>query len=115
MSVSQVDTRIIGSTQLTLGVLGASVFPTIFKTPTGVWGGQMKLGVIGASSLVQIYPQAIAGASVGGATGVIAGYPLGATEVFAWNGPAYFYLAATGSTTTVAVTLNFTGSDTNLL
>jgi hypothetical protein len=115
MSVSQVDSRIIGATQFALGPLGASIFPTVVRTPTGSWGGQLKTIGVGISSLVSIGPQSVTGISVGGATGVgVGGYPLGASEIFSWNGPACFYVYSTGSSSTIAMTFNFTSFDTNL-
>lgn len=97
----QHDAYGLGATQITLGVLGASVFPTVFKCPSGVCGVQFKL-LGAAGSTVQILPTAIVGATVGGATAVIAGYPLVTGEMYPIDGPSSFYIAATGATATVA-------------
>ena len=114
MSVSQVDTRIIGATQFYVGVQGSSVFPTVIKQPAGSFGGQFK--ILGAAgSTVQIGPLSLSGgASVGGSTNAVSGYPVGTSEIFQWNGPASFYLYASGATATIAMTFNYTNWDTVL-
>jgi len=107
----QKDAFFLGATQLILGTLGASVFPTIVKVPSGAVGLQMKL--LGASgSTVQILPNAVSGASIGGATAItsIGGYPLVTGEMYPIQGPASFYLAATGASATVALNFMFSSA-----
>ena len=109
--MTQNDVNLMGATTITLGVLGASVFPYWFKCPPGCVGGQIKL-LGAAGSTVQIMPNAVSGASIGGATAnatgsSVQGYPLVTAEMFPWVGPASFYLAATGATATVAACFEF--------
>lgn len=97
-----------GATQMILGTLGASVFPSLIRSPSGCVGGQMVL--LGASgSTVQVLPNAVSGASVGGGTAIttLGGYPITTSQTFTWDGPAAFYLAATGATATVAINFKF--------
>jgi hypothetical protein len=103
MASTQMDTFVIGATQITLGILGASVFPTVLKSPS-FSGGQIIVGTLGAGATVQVLPTAVSGASIGGATAVgasIAGWPLSTTVGFTWEGPAAFYVAATGGTSVI--------------
>lgn len=105
----------IGATQVVLGTLGASVFPTIIRPPAGCIEINMKL--LGASgSTVQILPNAISGASIGGATAIttVGGYPLTTSDSLAIFGPAAFYLAATGATATVAMVFKYTAGGATL-
>lgn len=104
MASAQNDTFTMGGTVMTLGVLGASVFPTVVKTPS-ISGGQFYINSLGSGATVQILPTQLAGASLGGATGLAVttqGYGVGTSQVIAWIGPASFYLACTGATSTVA-------------
>ena len=110
MSVMQNDTFAVGATQINIGINSASVFPTLIKPDTSSWGGQLK--IVGTGGTLQILPRAISGASVGGATNALSGYPLGATEVYSWQGPAAFYLQSSGATTTVAMILTYTSGAT---
>lgn len=110
--MTQNDVFVIGSTQFNLGILGASIFPTVFKSGVGSVGGQIRVTAVGTSSLLQIYPQALSSGTVSGATAVLAGYPLGASQVFEWLGPASFYIASTGSTTTVAALFYYSAGAT---
>jgi len=97
----------MGATQIALNVLGASVFPTLIKPPAYCAGGMLKLITVAAGATVQILPNAISGASIGGATAIttVGGYPLVTGEMYPWHGPAAFYIAASGSSATIA--LNF--------
>lgn len=112
--MTQNDTFVVGATQINLGPLGASIFPQVIKPGQGCVGGELRVITIGVSSLVQIYPQALvaAGSSVGGATGVLNGYPLGASQVFQWVGPAAFYISSTGSTSVIAIAFNYSAGAT---
>lgn len=104
-----------GATQIILGVLGASVFPYKFSAPSGCIGGQLK--ILGAAgSTIQVIPNAVSGASVGGATAIttMGGYPLDSGEIFPWYGPANFYLACTGVTGTVAACFEYTAGGATL-
>lgn len=107
----------MGATVITIGTLGASVFPFKLTSPAGCIGGQIKL-LGAAGSTVQILPNAISGVSIGGATAggssLTAGYPLVTQEMFPWYGPATFYIAATGATATVSALFEYTSSGASL-
>ena len=94
-----------GATQIALDVLGASVFPTLIKPPPNCLGGQIKLVTVATGATVQILPNQLSGKVVGGATAAIGGYPLITGEMYPWEGPAAFWVAASGSSATIA--LNF--------
>lgn len=111
--MSQNGTYGVGATVVTLGVLGASVFPTKITAPSGCLGMRFKL-LGAAGSTVQILPNAISGVSIGGATAAIAGYPLVTGEMYPVYGPAVFYLAATGATATVAFAFEYSASGVTL-
>lgn len=109
------DAYYMGGTQMVLGTLGASVFPTRIVPPPGCVGMQLKL--LGASgSTVQILPNAASGASIGGATAIttVGGYPLVTSEMHPIYGPAAFYLAATGATATVAIMFRYSDGGASL-
>lgn len=114
MSVMQNDTFAVGSTQVIVPASGASFFPVVIKPPAGTWGGQLK--IYSGGGTLMIAPNAgAAGVSIGGATGTLLGYPIGASEIYQWAGPAAFYLQATGATMVAAVVFNFTSGYTLLL
>lgn len=115
MGNSQNEVYVMGGTQMVLGTLGASVFPTLVSPPSGCVGIQYKL-LGAAGSTVQIVPNAISGASIGGATAIttIGGYPLVTSETSPIIGPASFYLAATGATATVALNFLFSSGGATL-
>lgn len=116
MSSAQNDSYIIGGTCITLAALGASVFPTIIRSPS-ISGGQLKILTLGAGATVQILPAVVSGASIGGATAVgasIVGYPIGTTEIYPWVGPAAFYLASTTATSIVSVAFNYSAQGASL-
>lgn len=109
MASAQNDTFLMGGTLITMAPLGASVFPTIFKTPT-ISGGQFYVDTLGSGATIQILPTQIAGASIGGATGVgasISGYGIATSQVISWIGPAQFYLACTGATSKIGALFEY--------
>lgn len=116
----QNEAYVFGATVVTLGTIGASVFPTKISPPPGSVGGQMKL-LGAAGSTVQVLANQISGLA-GGIAGLttigasVAGYPLNAVGVdnSIYTGPASFWLAATGATATVAITFRFSASGTPL-
>lgn len=65
---------------------------------------------------MHVVPNMMVGASVGGATSInnIGGYPLVSGEMHIVNGPATFYLAASGATATVAMMFEFSAHGTTL-
>jgi len=113
----QNQVHFMGATVITIGTLGAATFPYKFTSPPGCIGGQIKL-MGAAGSTVQIFPNAVSGATIGGATSLIGtsltGYPLVTSEMFPWYGPANFYLACTGATATVAVCFEYTAGGATL-
>ena len=113
MGAQQNDVNYMGATLLNLGILGATIFPYQVKPPPGCVGMQIKL--MSTGSTVQILPNNIAGGSVGGATAVINGYPLVATEMYPIPGPAAFYLGCTGSSATVAANFFFSAGGASLV
>lgn len=114
MASAQNDTFLMGGTQITLGVLGASVFPTVFRSPS-ISGGQMSVLTLGSGATIQILPTAISGVTIGGATAVgtaIVGYPFTTTDIISWVGPASFYLACTGATSVVKCLFEYSAGAT---
>lgn len=101
MALTQNQTHIIGGTLLTLTALGASNFPTRFVSGPNVMAGQIKLN----SGTAYIYPNAVVGASIGGATALIEGWALSATQVVSWVGPANFYLGTNSATATISAVM----------
>jgi hypothetical protein len=102
--VTQNDAFILGATKINVGTLGASNFPVKVIAPAGVVGGYLKWASGGS---LEIMPQGIVGASIGGATTAGLGYLLGVTESYPFTGPACFYLAATGSTAVAYLNWHF--------
>jgi hypothetical protein len=116
MASAQNDTFLLGGTLITLGQLGASVFPTIVKSPS-ISGGQMTVHTLGSGATVQILPIAVAGASIGGATAVgasLVGYPFSSSDIISWVGPASFYLASTGAASVVKVLFEYSAQGASL-
>lgn len=114
MASAQTDTNVIGGTQITLGTLGASVFPTVVRSPS-ISGGQLLVGTLGSGATVQVLPSGMSGLNVGGATAMNAsliGFPISATVGFAWEGPAAFYLACTGATSIVTCLFKYAAGAT---
>jgi hypothetical protein len=105
-----------GATQIPLVPLSGTTFPTLIKPPAGCCGGQMKLVAVTTGATIQILPNQVAGISIGGATAVtgLGGYPLVTGEMYPWNGPAAFWLAASGASATVAINFLFTAGATLL-
>lgn len=116
MAVSQNEAYFMGATQIILGTLSATVFPTKILPPPGCAGMQFKL-LGAAGSTVQIVPANVSGATIGGATAIttIGGYPLVTGEMYPVVGPAQFYLAATGATATIAVNFMFSAQGASLV
>lgn len=103
MSTTQNDTYLIGGTMITLAALGASVFPTVIKSPS-ISGGQIIVSTLGSGATVCLLPLAIPGLNIAGATAIgasIAGFPISTTQGFSWEGPAAFYLASATAASTV--------------
>lgn len=109
---------VMGATVVTLGTLGASVFPTKVTVPSGCIGYEMKL--LSGASGAMILPNYLAGSNIAGATALsaslITGYPLaaiGSNNLYI-GGPAAFYLVSGGATATVAFNFRFSASGVTL-
>lgn len=114
--MTQNDVFCMGATQVVVGILGASVFPTRIQPPAGTVGMQLKL-LGAAGSTVQVLPNLVSGATIGGATAIttVPGYPLVTGEMYPVPGPASFYLGCTGATATVAVLFQFSAGGATLV
>lgn len=102
MGVGQENVYAMGATQITCGILGASVFPTKITAPNGCIG--MDIAYVSGGS-VQILPNALSGKTISGATAALTGWPLTATP-YSISGPASFYVAWAGSSQAI-VSVNF--------
>lgn len=112
----QRDIYVVGGTQVIIGTLSSTVHPYLVTPPAGCAELQVKL--LGASgSTVQILPNAVSGVTIAGATVItaIGGYPLITGEMYPIQGPAAFYLGATGATATVAISFWFTSLGATLI
>lgn len=95
-----------GATQIAVG-LSAIIR---VKPNANQYGGYFKInGAAGGSLEVVPLPIALTGTS---AAGWGAGYLVGTSEVFALQGPATFYLAATGATIVIAFAPGYTSGVT---
>lgn len=93
---TQSEIVVVGSTQIAVGlsaIVGIGIAARDYNKTFKILGGG---GTLEITSL----PGALSGA---GATGWGIGYPVGASEIVSINGPAHFYLAASGATMTVAM------------
>lgn len=112
----QTDPCFVGGTQIIIGTLGASVFPTKIVPPAGCVAMQFKLMTAGAT--LQILPNAISGLNIAGATSItgLLGYPMppSTTEAYPFYGPSSFYFAATGATATVAANFMYSATGATL-
>jgi hypothetical protein len=114
MASAQNDTYVIGATMMTLAPLGASVFPTMIKSPS-ISGGQLAINAIATGATVAVLTSGVSGLNVGGATALaatIVGYPLASTDVFSWVGPAAFYIASAGSTAQIKMMFEYSAGAT---
>jgi hypothetical protein len=111
--MTQDQVAFIGATQITINALGASVFPYKFQSGAGSIGGQLKLL---SGTTVCIVPNAVSGASIGGATAIttIGGYYLQTSEMYPWYGPASFYIATTSATAVISSLINYTAGGASL-
>ena len=91
---------VIGATRITVGLSAlVKVSPLAYGR-----GGVIKIFSGGGTLEIVAQPIALTGSS---AAGWGAGYPLAAAEVKAIDGPATFYLAATGATMVAAYCINY--------
>lgn len=112
MPMYQNDIISVGVTQIPVGLSAiVAVRPTAYA-----YGRNFKIHPnSGASGILEIVssPEG-ASLSGAGATGWGGGYPLGGGEAVTLDGPATFYLAATGQTMIAAVILGKTAGATFL-
>lgn len=100
----------LGATQIAMGPLGASLFPTLVKPPEGCVGGLVQR--ISGNTL-EILPSYLANKTISGATAGGLGFILGGSlAAYAFEGPAAFYLAATGATTIAGIMWKFSAGST---
>ncbi len=94
------DTYYCGATQIALGVLGASMFPTQIKPPPGCVGMDVQYQSGGS---IMILPNTLASGTVSGATAIttIPGYLISTTIALNLAGPIAFYVACASSVTAV--------------
>lgn len=93
--ISHFNTYQIGVTQIAVG-LSATVQVNL-QTNALCNGGQFKI-LTGSGTL----------AIVTGLSNIVTqGYPVGTTEVYSFEGPANFFLAASSATMTIALCMNY--------
>ena len=111
--MQQNEVQFMGATQITINALGASSFPYKFQSGSGAIGGQIKL-VTGTT--VCILPNAVSGASIGGATAIttVLGYYLATSEMYPWYGPASFYIATTSATAVISAVIQYAAGGATL-
>lgn len=103
--MSVTDVYAVGATRINVGT---SAIIRV-KASDYVRGYQMKIISGGGTLEIVPLPLALTGTS---AVYWGTGYPVGATEVVEINGPAAYYLAATGATMVVGINLLFTAGIT---
>lgn len=106
---AQSDIACIGSTRILIGlsqVIRIMPSATQYAETMKIIGGTGTLELVSSQfSGISTDPSAIAWG---------AGYPLGANEIYNVGGPAVFYLCASGTTMTLAMTLGYTYGSTIL-
>lgn len=100
----------MGATQINVGIIGASLFPTMVKPPDNCVGGFIQR--ISGGSL-EILPSQLASKNIAGATAGGLGFILGGSLMpVAFEGPAAFYVAATGATAVMGICWKFSSGAT---
>lgn len=115
MGANQNDINFMGATLVNVPLLSGTTFPFKVIPPAGCVGMQLK-AITGGT--LWILPANVAGASIGGATAItaISGYPLTiGTDMAPVTGPAAFWLAASGSSGTVAINFQFSAGGASLV
>ncbi len=107
MPMSQNEINVIGATQFAVGLSQVvRIQPSAFQ-----YSSAIKIGSGGSLEIVK--PQ-LSGSSTGTSLSWGMGYLMGSTEVFAWDGGAAIYLAASGATVTVHQSIGYTAGSTFL-
>jgi hypothetical protein len=89
--------------------LASGVFPVQVIPPAYCVGGEVRR-VSGGS--LEIMPSVVSGGSIGGATVPGVGYLIGSSQVLSWEGPAAFFLGASGSTCIASVLFKYAAGST---
>lgn len=104
----QNDLHVLGATRIAVGLSTViRVLPTDYQYAE-------TIKIFSGGGTLEIVPPVLSGASTPASAGHGTGYPVGANEVVSIGGPAVFYLAATGATMVVAMTLGRTAGATVL-
>lgn len=107
---SQGDVYYMGATQIALAPLGASVFPTRISPPDACIGGMVQR--LSGGSL-EIMPSYLANKTISGATAGGLGFVLGGSLLpVPFEGPAAFYLGASGATVVAGILWKFSAGST---
>lgn len=103
--MTQNDASVLGATQFAVGL------SAIIKMQPTAYQYFQKIKILSGGGTLEIVtpPAALTGVS---ASGWGAGYPVGASEVISTDGPAVFYLAASGATMSVAMMIGRTTGST---
>lgn len=105
MAHTQNDVYFMGATQMNIGIIGASLFPTKITPPQYCVGGFIQR--ISGGTL-EILPSELSGKTISGATAGGLGFIMGGSLMaYAFEGPASFYIAATGSTAVAGIMWKF--------
>lgn len=106
--MTQNDLSVLGSTKFSVGLS-----QIIRITPSDYQYAQ-SLKILSGGGTLELVPPALSGTSTAAASGWGTGYPIGASEVFNFGGPAVFYLAATGATMVAVMVIGRTSGATVL-
>ncbi len=85
---TQFEASVVGATHV---VVGLSAIVGIVPPQ---YGFAQSLKIFSGGGTLEIVPISIGATNAAGLTGWGTGYPIGASEVVSWAGPARFYLAA---------------------
>lgn len=102
---TQSDVYSAGSTRISVGL------SAIIKVTPLQYQQLSQLKIFSGGGTLEVVPTPIA-LSGSSAAGWGLGYPVGASEVVTMNGPAVFYLAATGATMVAALLVGLTAGAT---
>lgn len=107
---SQGDVYYMGATQIACGPLGASLFPTKIQPPEGCIGGMVQRL---SGGTLEIMPSYLANKTISGATAGGLGFILGGSLLpVPFEGPAAFYIAASGTTAVAGILWKFSAGST---
>lgn len=109
MPQTQSNQSVIGATKIAVGLTQVvRIMPTEFDFA-------QTLKIFSGGGTLEIISPVLSGSSTPpGGSYLGTGYPLGASEIYKVEGPAVIYLAATGATMVLAMTLGKTSGATVL-